>query len=424
MWTSHNILNTRSNAQTQPTSSFGSQRVGGNIVSNQTNNPSIEKKQMEVMPLAEKIGEKLSAENTNGVPYNSSLNNFKNKFEDELNSQKLNNLQSKANTFGTKNGKNLSQAQKVDFAKVARGFESMFINMMFKGLKSAMLEEKKGDSFGANTLEGYTDMAFSDQLANSGSGIGIADMIYQNFTGEKLSGIKNLSPEQYQKLIQNLKPEAKVRSENLSQVTKDIQNQTKINNPGQSSTTKDLFSQNNSLLPLEQRLQTENLVDTFIPTSSSSLNDRLDSFSGYISEASEKFGIDPNLIKSVIAAESYGKHNAVSAAGAKGLMQLMDNTAKGLGVVNSFDPKQNILGGTKYIKQMMDKYDSDLSLVLSAYNAGPGNVDKYNGIPPFKETQTYVNRVKHYLNQFGGLSNQPSPFDTNNDTNDNNDLLF
>ena len=85
------------------------------------------------------------------------------------------------NIAGSKN-KNLSDTQKADFAKVARGFESMFVNMIFKGLKSSMLEEKKGDSFGADTLEGYTDMAFTDQLSKQGSGIGIADMIYQNFT--------------------------------------------------------------------------------------------------------------------------------------------------------------------------------------------------------------------------------------------------
>jgi soluble lytic murein transglycosylase-like protein len=107
----------------------------------------------------------------------------------------------------------------------------------------------------------------------------------------------------------------------------------------------------------------------------------------------EKNGIDPLLVEIVIKHESAFDPNACSGVGASGLMQLMPETAQELGVTDLNDPEQNVAAGTKYLAQQMEKYDGNVQLALAAYNAGPGNVDYYGGIPPFEETQNYAHSI-------------------------------
>ncbi len=131
-------------------------------------------------------------------------------------------------------------------------------------------------------------------------------------------------------------------------------------------------------------------------TEPKTLLDRLKVYDPIITKASDTYNVDKKLIQAVIAQESYGNSQAVSKCGAKGLMQLMDGTAKELGVNNPFNAEENIMAGTKYLKGLLNKFE-DKGTALAAYNAGPGNVMKYDGIPPFKETIDYVRNVMRYF---------------------------
>lgn len=281
---------------------------------------------------------------------------------------KLDNLKGAQNLGSTQE---YSPEEKKKIEQTSRSFESMFVNMMMKQMKEAQLDEEEGKAegemnFGADSLKQYGDMLFGDYISKSGQGIGIGEMIYKTITGES-------------------------SFPTITNKIKSIQDYT--TSPINSATTdnKEVKAVNNFV----EKASANNINAKAI--------ERISNYDSIISQASEKFGVSADLIKSIITAESAGRNDARSGAGAKGLMQLMDGTAKDLGVNNVFDPAQNIMGGTKYISSMLDKYDNNLDKALAAYNAGPGNVDKYNGVPPFSETQNYVRRVKSYLNQYSKL---------------------
>lgn len=113
-------------------------------------------------------------------------------------------------------------------------------------------------------------------------------------------------------------------------------------------------------------------------------------------EAAQTYGVDVNLLTAIARQESNFTATATSSSGAMGIMQLMPATAQGLGVNDAYNPYENIMGGAKYISQLLSRYNGDISLALAAYNAGSGNVAKYGGIPPFAETQNYVSKVLGY----------------------------
>ncbi|MBP7214446.1 MAG: lytic transglycosylase domain-containing protein [Candidatus Kapabacteria bacterium] len=207
-------------------------------------------------------------------------------------------------------------------------------------------------------------------MAKNGNGIGIANLIYKQLTGEDLKQ----STEQFSSLETIQKNNKETKSTNTNN----------LNTPSIKLNT-------------ENQSQSDNKINgNFLER----VLNRLSNYDDTISNASATQQIPKELIQAVITAESAGRSDAISKAGAKGLMQLMDGTARSLNVNNSFDPEQNIHGGTKYLRQMLDRFDNNVQLALAAYNAGPGNVEKYNGIPPFEETQNYVKRVMRYYQYF------------------------
>lgn len=125
-------------------------------------------------------------------------------------------------------------------------------------------------------------------------------------------------------------------------------------------------------------------------------------FDSMIADASKKHGVDENLVRAVIRQESAYNPKATSSCGAMGLMQLMPDTAKELGCTDGYDPYQNIMAGTKYLKQLLDQFGGNMTKTIAAYNAGPGAVTQYGGLPPYPETQDYVTKVLDNYRMYKG----------------------
>jgi len=251
-----------------------------------------------------------------------------------------------------------TDAQKSKIANAAKQFESLLTSMMLKSMDKATSEN--GGMFGEDSFGGeYYQTIFENQMAtliSKNKNLGIASVLYKKITGENLNGTD---------LLNELLP---------------LNNNTKIN-------LKSPINGTQSITPNPKAAQ------------------RLSQYDDIINAASKSFGVDKNLIKSVILTESAANENAQSSAKAKGLMQLIDSTAANMGVNNVWNPQENIYGGTKYLAEMLRKYNGNLDLALASYNAGPDNVDKYGGVPPFDETQNYVKRVIGYYNHLNGADN-------------------
>jgi membrane-bound lytic murein transglycosylase B len=203
-----------------------------------------------------------------------------------------------------------------------------------------------------------------------------------------LNDLKSTFDVMYSENISNSAPE--VVQVNSSQTSNQASNDNAANNTNNGTSTVPIdTSVNTNTTTNTNNNVTNNIPVTSIPITPSNVYD----YDSIIKEMSTKYQVPENLIRSVIKAESNFNPDAVSKSGAKGLMQLMPDTASDMGVTDVMDPTQNIEGGTKYLHQLLTHYNNDYVKAVAAYNAGPTNVDKYGGVPPFEETINYVKKV-------------------------------
>lgn len=200
----------------------------------------------------------------------------------------------------------------------------------------------------------------------------------------------NMAMDQYRQLMQN--------QEVINNIQSEINSTTSINNVTSSTENKITFEEvlsNSKNITSGETYNVGGYSITIPSLSNSKVQDTIRAYNidSIITMASEKYNIPEALIYKVIETESYFNINCISNVGATGLMQIMPFNNSSLGITDATDPYQNIMGGVKLLRQYIDMYDGDIKLGLAAYNAGPGNVNKYNGVPPFKETQNYIRKI-------------------------------
>jgi len=243
---------------------------------------------------------------------------------------------------------NASQNKDRRLKEASEDFEAIFLSLMLKSMLKISDEKESifgGDNFGADVLDSVFLLEISKYISRHGK-FGIAELIQRQFEAEPS---KN---ENKQELKGN------------------------VNNAGNTPRNKVISGYGKSLM------------------------ERINRFDEVIKKASSDFNVPEELIKAIIAVESGGNVFAVSPKGAKGLMQVVDSTAQFVGVKNIWHPAENIYGGVKYLRYLLDRFNGDVKLALAGYNAGPENVQKFGGIPPFPETIEYVGKVMRYMKLF------------------------
>ncbi len=251
--------------------------------------------------------------------------------------------------------------------RACQEFESILLYHILSSMRKAWAKEEDENQygFGNEIFKSMIDEQLSLAMARSG-GIGIAKMIAQELGVDPPQG-KTLSARHC------------------------TRNQEKVE---EANSNFELKKKNQDASPMKSHEKGSSIRKAF-----DVFEKRIKPFEGIIRKAADTFGISVDLIKAVIMQESGGNPYAVSPKGAKGLMQLSDATADTLGVTNPFDPVQNIFGGARLLSNLIRRFNGDLKLALASYNAGAAAVEKHKGIPPYRETKEYVDKVTTYLEE-------------------------
>ncbi len=294
-----------------------------------------------------------------------------------------------------------SDRSKVKLQSAVRDFEALFVSYMLKSMRgtTSSSDELFGEGFGGDMMDGLFDMELSRQMSKNSS-VGIAEMLYRKMTGESLprSGSTIQAPKAPAGDIAPLAPlpvqPQSTKAEGTTTPASSVTPGAGVPPPAPAGKTTG-GSQAEVVPQPPPPASPRHRQDT--------IGQKLTPYEPAILEAAEKHSLDPDLLRAVIASESGGNAKARSSKNAKGLMQLIDSTAADLGVRNVWDPRENILGGAKYLQQLLNRFGGDVDTALASYNAGPGAVEKHGGIPPFKETKEYVQKVKQYIQHFKQL---------------------
>lgn len=269
--------------------------------------------------------------------------------------------------------------QRARLKKATLEFESFFVMQMLKAMRSTIPES--GLISGGLGKEVYTSL-FDEELARKVAGSSpnsVAELLFRSL--EKYATPTTKVGAVQQAALPRINPS---RTALLQTPPKSSVPSARIGISRESKITSNIAPVKNDLIEPSHPKATAPRI---------SQDPILTRFGQSIVEASRRFRVDPRLIYSVIAAESSGREKVVSPKGAKGLMQLTDTTAAAMGVSDSLNPHENIIGGTKYLRELLDRFDGDLRLALAAYNAGPTAVARHKGVPPYAETEAYVEKV-------------------------------
>jgi Rod binding domain-containing protein len=279
-----------------------------------------------------------------------------------------------------------SQESREGLEKAAKQFEGVFLNTLLKAMRKTVPENELFNSGGPTKFyQQMYDSEVAKALAGQNGGMGIADLIVNQF--------ENTLKSDDARVEESVPPIGAAPADGM------IGPPSPVGVPA-------ALSRYQALSPVGEEIARRQMLRLQAGRQGQAVADTLDRFENEIGSAARDSGLDPALILAVVMEESGGDPAARSPKGAEGLMQLMPGTAAELGVEDACRPAENLRGGSRYLAQMLDRYDRDLDLALAAYNAGPGNVDRAGKqVPDFPETRRYVAAVKERYQSLQGGTN-------------------